>query len=151
MNGGPLHCSPGNRLSLHASWSGHDFPGQATIRGITYPVGSLSLPSSMFVEFGGAVVLPPIGPAGTAVMAPFTFHGGFSHQVGHSFFSETLVGSGTAILSISPATWDPAIWQVTTARYDFSTSAVPEPSTLALLGTAVIGIAGRAWRRSRRH
>jgi hypothetical protein len=63
-------------------------------------------------------------------------------------FDLALVGQGTAVLQFEGYDFANGTWEEVVAEYTFAP--VPEPTTLMLLGSGVIGIAGREWRRRRR-
>ena len=139
-NGGPVVCSPGAVISLHAMWSGLDLGGTATLDSTTFPnVGDPTSFTSMLLEFRGAAVLPPMTGGSTAVVAPFSLSGTFRHPVG---LSETLVGLGTATLFLSPALNLPGgLWHVDRVVYRLAV-AVPPPWDTQDIGA--VGIAGFA-------
>jgi len=132
-------CSPGAVVSLHALWSGLDLIGTATLDSTTFPdVGGFNSRSSMFVEFSGAAILPPLTAGPTTIVAPFSLSGVFRHP---EAASETLFGIGTATLFLSPAINLHGVWHVDRVVYRLA-SAVPPPWATQDIG--VVGISGSA-------
>jgi hypothetical protein len=110
---GPAPCGPGDRVSLHASWSDTDLPGAATLDGITYPhVGGGSNPS-LTVDFSGSVLLPPLGASAT-VVAPLVFNGRFYLPNG----GVALTGSGMATLWLVPDQVLAGRWRIDKLHYE---------------------------------
>jgi hypothetical protein len=93
-------------------------------------------------------VLPSL--SATAVLTtPFTMEGSFSHPGG----VEALFDSGivtTRWISAAPVGSAAPVWNLASARYEFSGAAVPEPGTLLLVGTGAAAAAlSRRKRRTR--
>jgi hypothetical protein len=133
-------------MTLTAHWMGNDVTGPATLDGVTYlNVGSLSSDSSMEVGFRGTVVLPPFSDSSIHLTAPFLFNGSFFHPVGDTFQTDLLIGGGVASLSLSPHRGIAGTWHLDEARYDFidpsAASPAPEPGTLVLMGSGLLGLA----------
>jgi hypothetical protein len=153
----PLGCAPGTVARLPHQWTGLDFVGpRLTLDGITYEeVNSLSGNAFASVLFFGDIPLPPFdGNTAVALRTPFRMDGGVTIEPddGQGEITEdTLVGSG--ILTTKWARFDsPDLgrpeWALTSARYDFFGSPVPEPTTFLLAGIA--GAAAAFGRRKRR-
>src|SRR5215831_9689330 len=122
-NGGPLVCTPGMVVALDATWSGLDLAGPATLDGNTYKVDGVG-DNSMSVLFSGSVVMPAFTNASTTVSVPFTLSGTFRHTGD----SETLHGTGTATLFLSPHPIAPGAWQVDRVLYRLALTCGPECS-----------------------
>jgi len=146
-------CNPGKTLSLTAAASDADLPGHATLDGVSYPVVGAA-PADAAYEFTGTVTLPPFGQSPTAsVTVPVDFSGFFQvDQVGGNGLSNQLIASASATLMLQQGTTGLGIpaWLYRGIRYDLVP--VPEPTTLALVGTAlaVVG-AGAVVQRRNKH
>ena len=111
-------CFPGTIVSLHASWSGGDLMGTATLRGHDYVLASEAPNGSAGIaNFEGSVVLPEFTSSGTAdVSAPFTFNG--QPKIGEAGELDLMTGAGTATLHLRYSTEGPS-WVVDSATYQF--------------------------------
>jgi hypothetical protein len=111
-------CFPGTTVSLHASWSGGDLMGTATLRGHDYVLASEGPNGSAGIaNFEGSVVLPEFTSSGTAdVSAPFTFNGQL--KIGEAGETDLLTGGGTATLHLRLSAEGPN-WVVDSATYQF--------------------------------
>jgi hypothetical protein len=123
-----------------------------TVNGATYaalfPEGTLTFSGPEFVapEFRPGL---PISPQGV-----FSFHGNISvfideSQTGPPVFSSALTGRGiTTVFGFVPSPGAPFVLEPgDDVHYTFD-SAIPEPSTLVMFGSGLIGAAVR-WRRRR--
>jgi hypothetical protein len=120
-------CNPGSTISLHASASGNDLPGDATLDGTSYSdVGGPNSPESLSFNITGQVIAPPIGQSSTEILVvPVAFTGTFIHrQLPVSPFnptSETLVAGAIATLTLSQTSVFPdghPGWRATHVTYD---------------------------------
>ena len=139
-------CTPGATLGLEAYWSGGDFLGTASIDGTTYQMNGGDSAAGA-VHFHGSWTAPTFTGQQTAfVTSPFTFDGSFWYPAfSGSATPIPLVGTGTATLGLD---WHPAdnTWLLSSAHYVFanqSPSETPEPATLLLLATGLVGMATR--------
>jgi hypothetical protein len=111
-------CFPGTTVSLHASWSGGDLMGTATLRGHDYVLASEGPNGSNGIaHFEGSVVLPEFTSSGIAdVSAPFTFDGQL--KIGEAGETDLITGGGTATLHLRLSAEGPN-WVVDSATYQF--------------------------------
>jgi hypothetical protein len=143
------NCTPGVTLSLRAEQLDNDLPGKATLDGVFYPdVGGTSGHTAhAFYEFTGEVILPPFGQSPTAILTvPVGFSGAFDVDQGSQ---NQLIASASATLTLQEGTTALGIptWVYQGIRYDLAP--VPEPTTLALVGTALAVVGAVAVVRSR--
>jgi hypothetical protein len=136
-------CAPGSLLSIGASLSGSAFDGVATLDGVTYPdISNLASPASLFFEFFGTIVMPPIQDGSPMISAPFTMTGQFNLPFPDA--PVPLSGRGIATLTLRPeflGGFEPQQWSVDRVRYDFAApTPVPEPATIALVSGGLLAI-----------
>ncbi len=154
----------GTSINLGGLWHPTDMHGgEGTFNGVHYPELFFGISTS-----GGTFVTPTVtltGEGPHTVTAPFTFSGFVTAYATSNagsedmpVFTTTLIGSGTARAAFfglpsqfgipalqSPIELPGADYQL---EYVFSSSPVPEPGTLVLVGAGVLGIAA-ARHRSR--
>jgi hypothetical protein len=155
---GCFFCLPGTPIHLSA---GGFPPGTATLDGLSFQTVDIHSGGFNILEFfmSGDVVAPPFGASPTATLvAPLTFSGSFDHLIdpavpppsGGSTI-DTLVGSAEATLTLNkvePFSPGEFRWRPTGIVYDIGPSTTPEPSSLLLVGSGLVGLAGRrAWRK----
>ena len=108
----------------------------------------------MLLDIEGEFIAPPHGSDDTVtVVEPVTFTGDFNHGFGMNVIKEALVANdATATTTLSwfddlPPNVQPG-WLVEHVTYDIAGNTVPEPSSLLLLGSGVVGlVAGRTCRK----
>jgi hypothetical protein len=140
-------CVPGAPLSVAGILSGAAFTGVATIDGQTYTdLAGIAGPTSIFMEFFGKTVLPPLQETEVLVTLPFSMMGVFNLPG----MREVLIGQGLASVVLQRAIVAsdvPPQWTGKSVVYDFSNQAtVPEPSTMILVGSGLLALV-RARRR----
>jgi hypothetical protein len=119
-------CDAAEKISLSASASGNDVPGDATLDGVSYTlIGDLSSPDQLSFNITGDARLPPFGASSTATLvAPVKFTGTFVHRQSSvppfNETTETLVAGAIATVTLTEGTdpsGDPA-WLVSHLTYD---------------------------------
>ncbi len=155
--GTELPCGAGAPIPLGATWSGLDlFGAVATLNGVTYPqVGGANSPNQLGFELTGTAIAPAFGAAtALQVTAPFALAGTFSFgpdTTSPEITTLDLAGHGTATVGLVRGAGDLSnTWVYNGVRYDFGSSTVPtpEPASLLLLGSGLLVLARRRWRRS---
>lgn len=89
-------CTPGQSVTLTATWSGIDLPGTARMQGNDYAdVGGLNSESALRIDITGSFVAPPQATSATVVV-PVAISGLF--QSADGFFE--IEGDGRAVLTL---------------------------------------------------
>jgi hypothetical protein len=147
-------CQPGDLIFPNARTSlSAEGPSSVTFNGTTVSVSWASHDS--ILQFSGAgVVIPSSAADQITLTMPFEMIGTINvHDVnnpGPVIFSTMISGSGLATFTLTRPAGNPVGFAITAARYDFSPAAVPEPASLILLTTGIVGFGASRWRGTRR-
>ena len=147
-------CQPGDLILPNALVFLSSDPGSptsVTFNGTTVQVSWAAHDS--FLQFTGPGVAMPFSAEDLVTLTmPFDMVGTINvHDVNDPvpvIFSTTINGSGIAtFLMQRPPGYSG--FQISQARYDFCPQPVPEPATLILLTTGIVGFGANRWRRAR--
>jgi len=130
-------------LSVGANLSGSVFElGSFTLDGVRYnDIAQTDSSARLFFELFGGGTVPPIQDQPVLFTTPFTLTGLIILPF-PSPGNPPVVGRGIATVTLMPQLVDPEtkVWLSQSVRYDFSdASAVPEPATLVLVGSGIVG------------
>ena len=153
-------CQPGDLIlpdALVFLSSDPGSPTSVTFNGTTVQVSWAAHDS--FLQFTGpGVAMPSSAEDLVTLTMPFDMVGTINvHDVNDPvpvIFSTTINGSGIATFLMQRPAGNPVGFQISQARYDFTPCPVPEPATLILLTTGIVGFGASRWRgatRSKEH
>lgn len=150
-----LPCPSGSPISLNSFMIGSSLGhGTATINGTTFdPVFFLG----QFSFGAGNVILPP-GTTDLVVTTPFAFNGNIEGCLPNSlvcttevFATRDLIGQGIATAHFAfGGVLDNGVTLYSFRSITYQFQEVPEPMTVILLGSGLIGLGARLRSRSRR-
>jgi hypothetical protein len=147
-------CVSGNLIGLNGFFAGSSLgSGTVTIDGMTFS----GVFTGAFLFTGGPVTIPA-ATTNVSINAPFTFagdmrvcefHGGPPDcSPGDAVFSTQLVGQGIATIQLNffgvNASGN-SLYLFNSVTYNFQTAEVPEPMTITLLATGLMGL-GAKWK-----
>jgi hypothetical protein len=146
-------CQPGDLIFPNALVPlSAEGPSSVTFNSTTVLVSWGSHDS--FLQFTGAGAIIPAGTDQVTLTIPFDMTGTINVHAANDpapvIFSTMINGSGLATLTLTRPAGNPVGFAITRARYDFSPAAVPEPATVILLTTGIMGFGANRWRRVRR-
>jgi hypothetical protein len=138
-------CEPGSTISVGGSITGPAFFGSATLDGQTYDdINDDTLHHYVALEWVGTIDVPSWRNAPLTISAPFQMAGFFASTVSPGFQVD-IEGSGRATLNLVPEPL--GTWALGPLRYDFASTATPEPATLTMLGGPLLAALIRRQRR----
>jgi len=142
---GPTDFFPGGTLLLNGTKffiATENFPPSGS--------GFLAVSGSLLFS-AGSVIIPVTDDPSITLTAPFTMSGGFGGHNETGTFSFDFNGSGIATLVLNRAGTDRGhpTYTFGSVTYTFTPTSVPEPVTLVLMGTGLIGIGLKARKRRR--
>ena len=151
-------CLPGSN-PIKMFWGGDMGFGSGTVNGVSYP----KVAFGGHFEVGGIATLPSDGPTHFTVAFPFSVQDDFGPSSilgfeeglhGGLLFALDVTGSGTAEMSVSRIlSGDPTMpihyfTESLTFSFAAADAPIPEPTSLLLLGTGLVGVIFRRARRA---
>ena len=144
-------CKSGDLIGVNSSFVGGSLGlGSLTANGTSFD----NLFFGGVFQFTGSPVLVPVGTTNISLTAPFMFSGnlvacpleagGPDCTPSKQIFSAQFVGQGVATLQFSfiqiTVNGD-SLYQLQTVTYNFDSAEIPEPITITLLATGLVGLA----------
>jgi hypothetical protein len=135
---------PGTTAPLLAV--GDEAGGVLRFDGVTYSdIGGFDSPANLTLAIDAPVPLPSLVGAHAVVTAPFVLNLDFSWTApdGSGSFTQSFSGSGLALVDLAEnnTTFGFPTWYMTHLNGELGSTPTPEPSTLLLMGSVVVGFA----------
>ncbi len=151
-----LPCPSGTPISISSQFAGSSLGGgTATFNGTTFN----NLVFFGQFTFGAENVVLPAGTTNVTITAPFFFSGFITGCEGNALvcanqiFTTELVGQGTVTaLFDAPVQFNNiTLYTFRSVTYEFEAAEIPEPMTLLLLASGLLGVSARGLRSCRKN
>ena len=113
-------CAPGTVLDLSDSWGGSDVTALVRYRGKTLNETSGGEDFGRFLAISASVTLPPMSDGPVTTTVPFDFTGMLTWPADRQSTGVTLLGGGTATLTLVPLAEDPRFWHIQQIVFRFT-------------------------------